>query len=632
MEIPPTSVGGMVRQRPCGFPRWTLRAGLIGGLLLVSCPADLDDRQDGQEIIYEFLDQGDLESADLLLDDCWPVDRYDTVCFDGMPRWDEDPFGENYWRMIFYSLRPLSHLVWAYEETGDPAYVDKLTEILGDFVVVYPDSSEGWDGHTSAFRAMVLVNSYFKLERWGKLDAELAGELESMILGHARYLYEPVNYESDYNHGFTEAAALLLIAENFPEDGGEDQGCAPSWSARARARLERLMDEVVGDDGVEIEQSPFYHFYVMNFVWQIDRWAQRYGVSLSDDFHERFELMIPYAAQIPTPDGWVPLIGSSVAKNVRQDSLGLLPQMGEVYPELQHVLTAGEEGVEPGDLAVLFPTCGQCIARSGYGPPGEFEQQTHLVFDVGGYHGDHSHADALSLHLYARGRTLLPDSGLYSYESGEMQEFFQGTSAHNTVVIDGQDQRAQSATALTTAAGDGWSYQSGYHRLYDGVRHDRGVLLMGTDTVLVIDTLDAATSRRFAQTWHLFPDATVDVDGDLVTAYDEDGEPVLTIVQAGVTGEIVTHHGGEDPVQGWYSEGYEEAIPNHVVVYVVEAKQALFVTLLGVGENAGGEAAAVVSEVGDLLSIDLSVGGEDLRIDIVDPFGEEEEVDVHALR
>jgi hypothetical protein len=57
--------------------------------------------------------------------------------------------------------------------------------------------------------------------------------------------------------------------------------------------------------------------------------------------------------------------------------------MGEVYPELQHVLTAGVEGVEPGELAMLFPTCGQYIARSGYGP--------------------------------------LPDSGLYSYEAGEIE-------------------------------------------------------------------------------------------------------------------------------------------------------------------------------------------------------------------
>ena len=612
--------------------RWGFRAALLGALLLLSCPADLDARRDGQEIVYEFLDQGDLESADLLLKDCWPVERFEPVCFDGLPEWDEDPYDENYWRMIFYGLRPLSHLVWAYEQTGDPAYANKLAEILRDFVEVYPDRSPNWDEHTAAFRAMVLVNTYFKLERWGMLDEDLADELETMIRGHARYLYQPANYESDYNHGFTEAAALLLIAENFPENVGGGTGCAPSWSARARTRLERLMDEVVGDDGVEVEQSPYYHFYVMNFAWQIDRWAQLYDVPLSGGFHERFESMIPYATHIPTPDGHVPLIGSSVAKNVRADSLGLLPQMGEVYPDLQYVLTAGEEGTEPQDLAVLFPTCGQFVARSGFGPPEEFDQQTHLVFDVGTYYGDHSHRDALSLHLYARGRTLLPDSGLYSYEPGELQEYFQGTRAHSTVVVDGKDQRASSATALTTAVGDGWAYQSGFHRLYDGVRHDRGVLLLGDDTVLVIDTLDAVRSRRFAQTWHLFPEATVEIDGEVVTAYDEEGEPLLSIVQAGVTGEVASLYGVEDPLQGWYSATYEEAVPNPVVEYVVEAKQALFVTLLAIGEPVEGEAEATVEEIGGTLSIDLSLGGRDARIDITDPFGEEEDVDVRAWR
>ena len=53
----------------------------------------------------------------------------------------------------------------------------------------------------------------------------------------------------------------------------------------------------------------------------------------------------------------------------------------------------------------------------------------------------HGHADALSFTLSVGGEEFLVDPGTYAYHTeGEWRSYFRGTSAHNTVRIDGMDQ------------------------------------------------------------------------------------------------------------------------------------------------------------------------------------------------
>lgn len=615
-----------------------VRTGLVAGaclfvLLVAACVSqELGDRQPGQELLYLFMADGDLESADLLLDNCWPVERSEPWCIDGMPEWNTmlDPYDENYWEMVFYALRPLRHLIWAYEETGDAAYVDKLIEIMHSFADTYPTNNPNWDPHTSSFRLMMLVQVYWKLDEWGELDDDLRSKLEDHIFGISSYLYEPAHFESGYNHGFTEAAALLLASANFPERNA-NSGCGGiTWSERALRRMDTLMEDAVDEDGVEVEQSPYYHFYVLNFSWQIDTWSQAYGIPLSDFFHDQFEAMIHYATLIPTPDGFVPLIGSSIQKNVQSDSLGLLPAMGEVYPELMYIVTAGEQGTEPTETAALFPSSGQFIARSGFGPVEEFAQQTHLIFDVGSYRTDHSHRDALALHLYANGLTVLPDSGLYSYEVGDLANYFPHTRAHNTVVVDDGGQASGDAEARNTLTGDGWAYQSGYHSLYDTVVHDRGVLLVERDLVLVVDRLDSNRDREYAQTWHFPFDIEPVGDATALTVVDGDALPVLTIHQALPEElELSLISGQESPVvQGWYSEIYEEAMPRYAAEYRVEAHDAWFVTLLATGPYAGQDATLVLDELDGQLNIVMELETRSWQVEIEALFEEDEYIAV----
>ena len=173
-----------------------------------------------RELVYPWLRTGNTATADLIRSGVWDLPRFDPVELPYPPTWTEDPYDENYWRFIFYGLRTLRHLIASYDQTGDIAYLETLAEILESFVDERDSSPHLTDPHAAAFRTMVQVESYGVLDRAGLLDDDLETKLRTSIDTDATFLAKPENFQYDYNHGFTEAAALLLVAETFPDTHG----------------------------------------------------------------------------------------------------------------------------------------------------------------------------------------------------------------------------------------------------------------------------------------------------------------------------------------------------------------------------------------------------------------------------
>jgi hypothetical protein len=77
----------------------------------------------GKEGISSEFNEGDVATADNLLNDVWPArSPLQPVHLDWPLSWTEDPYGDAYWRFCFYSLRPTSSLLWAYATTRDQRY------------------------------------------------------------------------------------------------------------------------------------------------------------------------------------------------------------------------------------------------------------------------------------------------------------------------------------------------------------------------------------------------------------------------------------------------------------------------------------------------------------------------------
>jgi hypothetical protein len=559
---------------------------------------------DGKEAIYSFLSQGKVAVADEALNDVWDLGPRSRPVHIAPIAWSEDPF-DKYWRVLFYGLRPLSNLLFAFYTTGNHAYLDKLCEVLRSYTTF--ESQRGSapnqfldDPHTAAFREMMLVNIRGKLARTGDLPADLDLPMRAAIEKTAGFLADAEHFQDGENHGFNEAAALLVAAANTPEAPS-----ATGWQQLALDRLGELMGDAIDDDGVEIEDSPFYHFYVLSFVAQDSRWMHSYGVPLPDGFDAKLSRMFGYATYSPMPTGQVPLLGSSVTLNVRKllpavygaNSLGEIPGLDLTTPEFEYVRTGGAAGAEPSALDKRFEVSGQSFLRTGFGTEDEFDGRTWLSFNLGRWRSKHCHLDALAITYASGGVALLPDSGLYEYPTTGTTDpgidYFSGTRAHNTVVVDGQDQANDPSVVANVhagllASGDDWAYESGSHGLYAGVTHARSLVLLAQDLAVVIDTVASSGAHDYLQAWHLWPDAQVATGRGLdVDASDTAGH-ALALRQALTAGVTVGAIKGQDSpfVQGYYSSEYGERIPNYALEYAVHGTAAQFVTAIASGARA----------------------------------------------
>lgn len=576
-----------------------------------------------RELVYRWLGEGDTETADLIQEGVWELPRFDPIELDYPPSWTEDPYDEAYWRFIFYGLRPLRHLLGAYEATGDIGYLETLAELLESFANGRDASPHLADPHAAAFRTMVQVASYGALRRAELLDADIEATLRNSIRTDAAFLADPANFQGGYNHGFTEAAALLLVAETFPDTEG--------WGDIAKRRLDGLMVEAVDPDGVEVENSPFYHFYVMGFAAEIAAWAERNDITIPAAFSRRLDNMVDYAAWIVMPNNQVPLIGSSVVRAFVGNPANALTDLAADHPQLEFVMSRGATGEAPEANSVLFPDSGTAILRSGFGTAETYGQEAHVVFDVGPYRTNHSQLDALSVNIHAAGVTVFPDSGLFTYEPGADFDYFHGTTAHNTVLVDGRDQSEGTAVAGLAKTGDGWSYQSGRHELYPGVLHRRAVLLVGRDLVAVVDLLDASGEHDFTQMWHFAPELRLHVESESVVATDAVGTDIVRIEQAADGPAPALSVGDDGAYPGWYSERYEIKIPAAVAGYAAYGKTVRYVTLLALGSAAQPEA-AMIHTAGSGDDVALTICGPDTAISVAidDLVGPNESVTVNS--
>jgi hypothetical protein len=554
-------------------------------------PASLD----GKEIIYSFLDQGNQERADEMLEDVYYLERFEPVTLEPPLTWNMDPFGERYWRFLFYGLRPIRHLIAAGRETGNTAYYDKMREILESFADTGMDAAYSWDDHHGvAFRTMMLVNSWWKLREAGQLPAALSDRILAMLEIHGDFLLDPAHYEENYNHGITQATALLILAESFP-----DLGNAPIWRATALERIESGLRDVIDDDGVLVENSPYYHFYVLEKYWEIERYAEEHNIDVSEDFQNTINAMIRHAVYVLQPDHDLPLLGASIPRPIQRS--GEFREIANASPEFRYVMSQGNEGIVPEFQHIFFPSSGIAILRSGWGKERAYEDELHLVFDTGPYRTDHSDYDALGFSLYAQGHRMLQDAGLFTYEENNPYfNYFHGTRGHNTVMVDNANQPTGSGVAAPLESGEGYAYIAAYHDLYAGVRHHRIIMTIEEGGVLLVDMLRSQTPHTYSQLFHLPPEATLtQVQDAEVRATIRDGNESVpvTLTQLGSTPGLEQWHDDRDAIRGLCATAYETAVGCPEIAFTHSGANADYITLVRIGNAVNDYRVAYANDV-----------------------------------
>lgn len=266
-------------------------------------------------------------------------------------------------------------------------------------------------------------------------------------------------YSSANNHLLGEALGLIYAGCYFPE-----LPRAAEWRKSGFAVFERELLRQVHDDGVSAEQAFGYHRYVFDFGILAALAADHVGAALSPEARQRLLKMAEFYAAVSDDFGCVPAVGDDDGGR----TLRLMPgdadagrallstaaqffQRADLHPgpgdyEEEAFWLLGEDRApaerrkaSEQSTLMLFPKGGYAAIHR------DSPDRQQLLFDCGplglGAMAAHGHADALSLTLSVKGQPVLIDSGAYMYlGAGKERNYFRGTRAHSTVVVDGMDQ------------------------------------------------------------------------------------------------------------------------------------------------------------------------------------------------
>lgn len=521
-------------------------------------------------------------------------DRYSVGCRTLLDSWFEQcpyPLGPHWTSSLEHGVRLLNwSMAW---------------HLLGGDASSLFDSSDG-----RAFRERWLASIY---------------QHSHFIAGHFS------RYSSANNHLLGELMGLLVAALTWPcwrESG--------AWRDSARDQFEEQALAQNGSDGVNREQAVWYHHEVADMMLLVGLIARANAVDFSPEYWRRLESMLEFLASVMDAGGNVPAFGDS------DDAIIARLDPDERFDVYQSLLATGAVLFERPDFAfkarqfddksrwllsdagaarfsaiVAAPpqksTMRRAYAQAGYyvlGTNFETPDEVRIVFDAGplGYRSiaAHGHADALSFTLSLGGHEFLIDPGTFAYHTQKTwRDYFRGTSAHNTIRIDGRDQSQSGGNFLwlSHARSRVLEFESGadseriiaehdgYRRLRDPVLHRRTLHLDRRSWVMtVIDELACDGEHDVELFWHFSEQCEVQLDGNEATV--RRGGIGLKVAMPGQV-RCALFRGCEDPPLGWRSLKFDQRFPSPTLLAVFRiggaARLATTMAMLqGLGKALGG--------------------------------------------
>lgn len=423
-------------------------------------------------------------------------------------------------------------------------------------------------------------------------------------------------YSSANNHLLGEYMGLFMGALMWP--------CwkeSKRWLELAKSGLEKEALIQNAPDGVNREQAIWYHHEVADMMLLCGLAGKANGVEFSSAYWKRLESMLDFVAAVMDTGGNVPMIGDAddavMVRFSREPHFNvyrsLLATGAVLFNRTDFALKAGyfddksrwllgDEGEtaferlcaaplpaplpqgDGGEMRRAFPEGGYYILGDRFDTP----EEVRIVADAGplGYLSiaAHGHADALAFTLSAGGHEILIDPGTYAYHTQKKwRDYFRGTSAHNTVRIDGLEQSVIGGNFMWLKHAKAWCEKretseekdlfagahDGYARLADPVTHRRSIEYdKPSRTIRIADTLACSGAHRVEICWHFAENCQVQARGNEISASCGNQRASMTMPECDWLPRVAV--GQETPPSGWISRRFDEKCHTPTVIWTGE--------------------------------------------------------------
>ncbi|MGI8787740.1 MAG: alginate lyase family protein [Pyrinomonadaceae bacterium] len=431
--------------------------------------------------------------------------------------------------------------------TGDERYAETFARHLESWMRENPPGiGINWFSSLEvAFRAMSWTWAFNFFKDSESLTPALFQDALKFIYQHGRHLEKYLStYYSPNTHLTGEALGLYYLGTQFSFFKS-----ARNWRETGEKILFAELDRQILDDGVYFEQTTWYqrytadfytHFYILKTLNGGDA-----GKDLEEKLSEKLRNLTDFLMYATRPDGTTPLIGDDdggrclpLANRRCDDFRGTLSTGAVLLERGDYKFAAGDfceetlwllgEGgaqsyenlpaEKPSENSKAFRDGGYFIMRDGWQ-----ETDNYLLIDcgeLGAMNGGHAHADALSIDLAVGGRSILNDSGTYTYhESESVRDYFRSTEAHNTLTVDDESQsETGSKFSWKTKANarlEQWISEprfdffegshDGYERLPAPATHTRSILFLKNDYWIMRDFVATNGKHDYRLNFHFNP-------------------------------------------------------------------------------------------------------------------------------
>lgn len=402
-----------------------------------------------------------------------------------------------------------------------------------------PTLGTGWESYPTSLRIVNWI-------KWALGGNTLPPACVHSLAVQIRWLSRRLEFHLLGNHLFANAKALVFAGLFF--EGSE----ANRWLEQGLRILKREVPEQILPDGGHFELSTMYHALALEDVLDLCNVTATFSNAISSrwqstvtEWRGRISPMRDWLATMCHPDGEISFFNDAV--------IGIAPTLIELE---QYTGRLGFSKRPSSDQVLTH------LASSGYI---RVEKDGAVaLLDVAAVGSDylpgHGHADTLSFELSLFGQRICVNSGISSYENCHERLRQRGTSAHNTVVINGQNssevwasfrvaRRARpvglevirNGKIIVNCAHDG------YMRLAESPQHFRRWLF--DENTLVVEDWISGKYRHAEARFHLHPliklsEKCIDSDGlEKVDLQLPQGQKISLIAEGGVLRkEVATWH------------------------------------------------------------------------------------------
>ena len=598
------------------------------------------------------LQEDPLRGRSLLQAGRYPLDPLGSDYVSDSPDWRRYEESSGYCKFNLHTLRFVVPLIRC-AELGDRASLNTALRIISDWYASHPHRSApkyhscfrgdaaltgdvagitcyAWgDEHAIAWRAIVIgYCEVVRQQHSGHLRDDFRS-LRELAAVHASYLSKPSLYRHRHNHGATNALALIGLACAFPAVRRRRR-----WLTIGLRRAEQQMQDNVSSDGVHLEYSGFYHWYVLRSFLEIARASQSCNFTLSRSFMERLDRMVGVGAALSGTDGKV--FGLPMSSPNESDWRCLGPAIdailtGEFSPGRDFARQLWHGGVvervhafDEGGVICFLP---------------RRADELEVVLQARTLESGTRSRNALGLAVAKQGRQLIwMPSTLFRPRSGDWGAYFRSETAYNTVQVSGIQQKpvdakrsglvfrllrsyrvntlafklgfADALSSLERVLGGGdeplatalcrdpgeimtggseeaclwYAVVRQYYCAGVGIR--RTVALADGVILFVWDRLESRNVEHYTQRFHFAPEAELIIEAGQGRVMEE-GETILSFVQAdpGVTpGECRGRRNARE-VCGWYGYASDQLPrPMPCLMYSARGRSAEFLWVAAPGE------------------------------------------------